>query len=74
MTKSTKKKGYALQESLPYIVNMICSQAVDYSMIKLFTLDITKIVLQQERNNESKLNAYFLNEKVQIKSLATHRI
>ena len=43
-------------------------------MIKLFTLNITKIVLQQERNNESKLNAYFLNEKVQIKSLATHTI
>ena len=74
MTKSTKKKGDALQESLPYIVNMICSRAHDYSMKKLFTLDITKIVLQQERNNESKLNAYFLNEKVQIKSLATHRI
>ena len=73
MTKVQKKKGDALQESLPYIVNMLCSKA-DYSMIKLFTLNITKIVLQQERNNESKLNAYFLNEKVQIKSLATHRI
>ena len=46
MTKSTKKKkGDALQESLPYIVNMIRSRARDYLMNKLFTLDITKIVL-----------------------------
>ena len=71
MTKSTKKKGDALQESLPYIVNMICSRPLDYSMNKLFTPDIHKIVLQQESNNVSKLNAYFLNEKGQIKSLST---
>ena len=45
MTKSTKKKGDALQESLPYIVNMIRSRVRDYLMNKLFTLDITKIVL-----------------------------
>ena len=49
MTKSMKKKGDALQESLPYIVNMICSGACYYSMNKLFTLNITKIVLQQQK-------------------------
>ena len=45
MTKSTKKKGDAPQESLPYIVNMIRSRAHDYLMNELFTLDINKIVL-----------------------------